>query len=99
MKHASYLVTESTSPSPHAAECMAKIREIMSRPVPRGTFWAKQIMSRIAAGAHVSPTAYDLAKAALGPVQEREPGQDDEEKSGKRGIFDDMRDDLPWEEK
>lgn len=63
----------------HAAECMVKIREIMARPQPTGNYWAKQVMSQIAAGKVVTPAAYDLAKNALRHQPERVPGQDDEE--------------------
>ncbi len=65
--------------TPYAAECMEKIREMMAHPRAPGNWWAKEIMSKVAAGKPVSLLAYDVAKKALGPVEVREPGSDDEE--------------------
>ena len=65
--------------TPHAAECMAKIRELMANPRRSGNWWAREVMSKVAAGEIVNVANYDLAKAALRTVTDHEPGQDDEE--------------------
>lgn len=65
--------------TPHARECMEKIRDTLSHPKPPGNWWAHEIMSKVAAGEHVGIAAYELAKSALRTEPEREPGQDDEE--------------------
>ena len=78
MKYFSRLVEIPTPPTAHGTECMDKIRYMLSHPKAPGNWWAKEVMSKVAAGEHVTLFAYDLAKAAIGPVQSREPGCDDE---------------------
>ena len=78
MKHLSYLVPHPTLATAHGIACMETIRELLAHPKSPGNWWAKEIMSKVAAGEHVSLAAYDLAKNAITPVPDREPGSDDE---------------------
>jgi hypothetical protein len=55
MKNFSWVVTPVT---PFGIECMAKIRGLLAHPKPPGNWWAKEIMSKVAAGEHVSVAAY-----------------------------------------
>lgn len=80
MKNFSYLRPKLPTPgTPHAAECMEKIREMLSHPKPPGNWWEREVLEKMERGEKVSMAAYDLAKAALAGAGQRVPGQDDEE--------------------
>lgn len=80
MKNFSWLTPKLPSPgTAHAAECMAKILEILARPEPDRHDWARQVLERSTSGERVSTAAYDMAKKALAEAPSRQPGEDMEE--------------------
>ena len=51
--------------SPNAEACMAKIREMLSKPKKPGTWWAQEILDQAAIGKRVSHRALELANSVL----------------------------------
>ena len=79
MKNFSRLVPMPTPVTSYGIECMEKIRQMLAHPKPSGNWWAKEIMSKVAAGEQVTLAAYNIAKAALRNEAERQAGEDLEE--------------------
>jgi hypothetical protein len=51
--------------TPHAKECMEKIRKLLANPKPPGNWWASEVLERYENGEPVTPFALSLAKRAL----------------------------------
>lgn len=49
--------------SPHAEECMRKIREMLANPKKPGTWWKQEILDKHARGERVSMIALEMARS------------------------------------